>query len=470
MALNLTQVFTSLGRAGRNAYLIDGVQALQGAPFGQLVAEAWVNPTWIASLSQTYDQLLRQGSSGMGAWVQAVTTVLQQLVAADNPAYGNTLNSSLMYLQQQMISQAATIKACTVGSTVTADAANVGGGTAVVSLVRYDGLIFQNVVAEETTLLITADSYTGGRTAGQEPWQWAGAPNVSSFGTQARVGVWDFDFPQGSGQSAAGAAISAAQDATPSGNLLTNGDCEDWTTGTPSLNYWYLETGTWGTSIQRSSTFLGGLYSIQFNAGATLNGLTQQFDSSAVTGATSGTTAPVTAFTPYLVNLWTQAGGAISAGVLTVSLVDSAGAVIANQAGVNNSQTLALTSLSTSWTPRAFAFQLPVVLPADGIVRLKIKITTALAGATLLVDDICACVPTPLYTGGPCVAVFSNPATPFEAAPDPDGFTLTFTNDRGGATYGATFQTLVSRLFQTPGLILPYDASPTIADTLITNA
>lgn len=468
MALNLTQVFTSLGRAGLNAYLIDDAQSTQGSPFSDLAGESWVNPTWVAPLSQQYDQLLRISSSGMGAWVQAATTILQQLVTADNPAYGATLGSSLNYLNQQMIAQSETVQECAVGSTVTADAANVGGGTVVVSLVRFDGLTFQNVVAEETTLRITADSYTGGATAGQEPWQWAGAPNVSSYGTGTPVGTWDFDWPQGSGQTATGNAISADVDASPTNNMLTNGDCEDWTTGTPSLNYWYLETGTWGTSIQRSSTALGGTYSIQFNTGATLNGLTQQFGSSDVTGATSGTTAEVAAFTPYIVNFWTKAAGVISAGVLTVSLVDSAGTVIQNQAGVNQSQTLALSALSTSWTPRSFAFQLPVVLPTDGIVRLKIKITTALAGAALLVDDICMCQPTSLYQGGPYAAVFSNPATPFEAVPDPDGFTLTFTNDRGGATYGATFQTLVSRLFQTPGLILPYDASPTISDTLIT--
>jgi len=470
MALNLTNIFTSLGRAGRNAYLIDTAQAAQGTPFSQLAAEAWVNPNWIASLAQTYDQLLRTGTSGMGAWTQAVSTILQRLVTADDPAYGASLGSSLMYLNQQMISQSATVKECTIGSTVTADSGNVGGGTAVVTLVRYDGLIFQNTIAEVSTLLITADSYTGNATAGQEPWQWAGAPNISSYGTGTPVGTWDFDWPQGSGSSATGNAISAAQDGSQVGNMLTNGDCEDWTTGTPALNYWYLGTGTWGTSIARSSTALGGTYSVQFNTGATLNALTQQFDSSDVTGATSGTTATVLPFTAYIVNFWTKAAGVISGGVLTVSLVNSSGTVLNNQAGTAQSQTLALTGLSTSWLPRSFAFQTPVVLPTDGIVRLKIAITTALAGAALLLDDVCMCAPTQMYQGGPAVAVFSNPATPFEAAPDPDGFTITLTNNRGGATYGATFQTLVSRLFQTPGLILPYASSPTIADTLITGA
>jgi len=466
--LNLTQVFTSLGRAGRNAYLIDTAQAAQGTPFTQLSGEAWVNPAWVAQLAQSYDAMLRQGTTGMGVWTQAVGNILQGLVVAQDPAYGASLSSALFYLNQAMIAQAATVKECVIGSTVTPDSGNVGGGTVVVTLVRYDGLIFQNTVAEVSTLLITADSYTGSATAGSEPWQWNGAPNVSSYGTGTPVGTWDFDFPQGSGQSASGVAISASVDGSQTANMTTNGDFEDWSVALSGPSYWYLETGTWGTSIERSGTALGGTYSVQFNAGATLNALTQQFDSSDATGATAGTVATITAFTPYLVNLWTKATGVISGGVLTVSLVDSTGTVLQNQAGVNQSQTLALTGLSTSWVARSFAFQTPVVLPSNGIVRLKIKVTTALAGANLLVDDVCVCQPTSLYPGGPSIAVFSNPATPFEARPDPDGFTLTFTNDRGGATYGATFQCLISRLFQTPGLILPYDASPTISDSLIT--
>lgn len=469
MALNLTNLFTSLGCVGRNAVLIDTAQAAQPYPFDDLVDESWVNPSWTAALASSYDTTLRSSSGEMAAWTQTATTILQQLVAEQAPVYGSTLSGSLQYLLEVMEAQSATVAECDIGSTVAADAENTGTGVVVVSTTRYDGLTFQNVIAEQSALLITRDSYTGGATAGQEPWTWNGAPNVSSLQTGVSVGTWDFDWPQGSNGSASGSAISASQDATTNGNLLTNGDCEDWTTGTPSLNYWYLAVGTWGTSIQRSSTALGGSYSIQFNAGATLNALTQQFNSTSVTGATSGTDVEALAFTPYMVNFWTRASGVISGGVLTVSLVDSTGTVLQNHSGVNQSQTLALTGLSTSWTARSFSFQTPVQLPTDGIVRLKIAITTALAGANLLIDDICMVVPTSLYTGGPYVAVFSNPAVPFVAAPNPDGFTLTFTNDRAGAAFGATFQTLFSRLFQTPELILPYSSTPTLEDSLITD-
>ncbi len=475
MALNLTDVFTLIGRVGRVAYIIDSAQDIQDTPFNQFVAVSGVNPAWTAPLAQSYDPLTRAETAPMSAWVQAVTSVLQGLVAADNPAYGVSLSSSLQYLQEQMVAQGKTIAQCTIGSTVTPDSANVGGGVAVVTLVRGDGLSLQNTIAEESTLLITADSYTGGATVNREPWQWSGAPNVSSWGTGAFVNLWDFDWPQGSSAGAGGQAVAASQDggAGVSQNYLTNGDFESWTGSAPAvLDYWYKETGTWGTSMQRSGATDGidGGYCVQFNTGATLNALTQQFNTTTSDGtvATAGTGASVAAYTGYLGNMWLKAAGVISAGVMTVSLVDSAGTVINDQQGTPNTTTLALNTVGTSWENFSWAFRLPIILPADGIVRLKIKITTALAGANLLMDWVCFTLPTNTYLGGPNVAVFSNPAAPFEAQPDPDGFSLVFSNNRAGSSFGATFQTLVNRIWQTPGLILPYSGSPDFADTLIT--
>lgn len=472
MALNLTNVFTMLGRAGRNAYIVNGAQALQGVPFTELAGYAYVNPTWIAPLSQSYDPLVRNEPVGMSEWSAAVGAVLQGLVAAQNPAYGTSLSGSLLYLLEQMQSQAYYVNPCTIGSSVVADTApaNVGTGVVVVTLKRGDGLIQQNTVAETSTLLITADSYTGGATAGREPWQWSGAPNVSSFATGTPCNLWDFDWPQGSGAGTSGNCVSASQDASASGNMLTNGDFEVWdTSGTPFLSYWKLTVGTWGTSVQRATGGLDGGYCVQFNAGATLNALTQQFDSSVSDGtlATAGTTAAVAAYSSYLGNFWLKAGGVISGGVLTVSLVDSTGTVINDQAGTANSQTFALTAHSTAWVAHNYNFRLPIILPADGIVRLKFAITTALAGATLLLDDACYTPPTQLYAGGPAAAVFSG-GTPFEAVPDPDGWSIITTNNRAGASYLATFQSLFNRLFQYSDVLLPYTGTTLLADTLIT--
>lgn len=421
---------------------------------------------------QSYDSNIRGEMGSMSAWTSAVNTVLIQLVAAQDPAYGTSLQAAVSYLYQAMLASGDTVLQYTLTSTVTADVGNVGIGSVFVTLIRGDGYSLQNTIPENATLLITADSYTGGATRGQEPWQYTGAPNVSSLGTGVGVGLWDWDNPQGSGASASGNCISASQYATGNGNILTNGDAANWTGSAPAvLNNWNLEIGTWGTSIIREAVqFLSSPYSIKFNTGATLNSLTQQFSTTASSGATAGTTVPIQPYLGYAFNLWLKAAGVVSGGVMTVSLVDSSGTVILDQKGTANSTTIALTGAPTSWTPHLIAFRTPVILPADGIVRLKVKITTALAGAALYMDDIAMCQPTNLYVGGPSIAVFSDASAPFEAVPEPDGWTIGLTNDYGGSTYHSSFQTLANRLWQIPGLILPYDPSPTISDTLITGA
>lgn len=472
MALNITNLFTALGRVGKESYLIDTAEATFAAPFATLSGYSYLNPTWYAGLAQSYDPGIRTASGGMSSWQQAAQTILTSMVAAQSPPDGQTVQSSLAYLISAMTAGAQSVATCTTGASNVADSDNVGTGVCVVTTYRPDGLTQQNVIAEEARVTVTADSYTGGATAGQEPWQWQGSPNQSSLGTGAFVGLWDWDWPQGSGSVTAGQSISATQDATSNGNLLTNGDFETWTGSAPAvLDDWFLQTGTWGTSIARdASVFLGGLYSVKFNtAGSVLNALTQQFSSSITDGtdATAGTTAVIPPLSVLVLNYWVKAAGVVSGGVLTLQLVDSTNTVINDTQGNANTATLTLSTLTTSWVAHQVVFRTPAVLPT--IVRLRIKVTTALAGAAFYMDDVCLCVPTLTYTAGPYVSVFSNPATPFEATPINDGFTVTVTNNRAGASYGATFQTLFARLFQQPATLIPYGGSPTQLDTLITS-
>lgn len=466
MAFDLDNFFQAIGRAGREDYAINQAQAQQATPFDDLIGYSYINPAWITQLTASYDSVIRNSSVGMSAWAQAAGTILQAMVVAEAPAYGSSLGSSLLYLRNEMIAQGKTVQSCTITGASVAESANVGTPAILVITTRGDGLVLQNTIAEESTLYYTDDAYTGSATVGQEPYSWVGAANISSLGTGIGVGTWDWDWPQGSNGSATGTNIAGDDEANTSGNYLTNGAFDAWTGGTPALDNWYLETGTWGTTIQRTTTHLGGTYSVEFIVGATLNGLTQQFDSDDSTGATAGTAAILTAFQGYGFNIWLRAAGVISGGVMTVSLVDGSAAVINDQQGTANSTTIALTAHSTNWVAHPIAFRLPVILPS--IVRLKIKITTALAGANLYMDWAAFGVPTNFYVGGPNVIAFSNPAAPVEAGPDPDGFTITTTNNRGGASFGATMQTLVSRLYQTPDLILPYSATPNISDGLIT--
>jgi hypothetical protein len=250
-------------------------------------------------------------------------------------------------------------------------------------------------------------------------------------------------------------------DASTSTNLLTNGDFESWDTSSPvELNNWDLTTGTWGTDIQRnSSSPFRGTYDLQFTAGTGVNtALVQEF------GVSTGTNVDPRPLTSYAVNFWAKRSGSVSGGVLTVELIDGSGTVINDQQGVANSFTQTLSALTTSYAAVNGVFRLPQVLPAT--IKLRLRISTALTGANVLIDDICFTPLVAAYTGGPGLAVFSG-VTPFVAG---DTWTAAITNNRGGASYLATFQALFDRMFamRDKGILLPSNASPTIADTLIT--
>lgn len=478
MALNLPNVFAVIGRAGRNLFLLNTAQSGQVTPFNELIGFAYVKPAWITSLIQSYDSQLRTETGSMNAWQQAAQSILMALVAADDPSYGGTISAALSYLYQQMLTQAATVKTCVITSSVTATGGNIGLGSIYTGLVRGDGIALQNVVAETGTITITGDSYTGGATKGREPWSWLGAPAVSSLATGAAVGVWDWDWPTGSGSSASGTAISAAQYNSNSANLLTNGDWATWSGAPLAPSNWNLVVGTWGTTIQQVAGMPGSNFAVQFVAGATLNKLTHQFGPAATaSGVTAGTLAAAPAYSGFALNFFLKASATITGGVMTVSYVDGSGTVINDQQGIAQSVTIALTGLSTTtWVQQQITLRLPVILPA--VVRLQIAITTPVAGGNVnLAWAAMGQVQSSgqsggivnIYPGGPNIAVFSRPDAAFEAGPNPDTFFVTFTNDRAGATFGATMQTLMSRLFQTPSLILPNTGgAPTIADTLIT--
>lgn len=478
MALNLTHLFTAIGRVGSNLFIINTAQAAQPTPYDELIAFTYITPSWLSNLSQSYDSLIRTESSSMGQWQQAAQTIVISLVLQQEPAIGNNLGACLNYVYTQMIAQSATVQACTITDTITADSGNVGAGSVFVTTIRGDGLILQNTIAETGILNITSDSFTGGQTAGQEPWQWAGQPNVSSLGTGTAVGIFDWDSPQGSGSSVSGRCIAANQYANSGANVLTNGDFATWVGSPLAPNNWNLVTGTWGTTIQRTTGMTASTFAVQFVAGATLNKLTTQFgNGNTLTGVTAGTSITLPNYNSFGANLYLKATGSISGGVMTVSLVDGSGTVINDQAGNANSRTITLSAISSSvWTQEQFNFRLPVMAPTT--VRLQIAITTALAGANLnmawvafgqVQSSTSAGGILNLYAGGPNLGIFSRPDLPYEASPEPDGYTVQFTNDRGGSTYGATFQYLFNRLFQTPTLILPYTSgTPTLLDSLIT--
>ena len=461
MAVNLTTLFTRLGRFGRMAYVLNQDQAALPAVFASLFAQ-W-NTTDSDQLTQVVlreDALTRAVATAfMPALQQAARDVLTAAVEADQPGQGRSVAAALSEVRRQMIAAGSTVKRCAVGATAAAmtTPAFLGSGAVVLSTVRGDGLPAEHVAPEGLRLTCTQDSYAGGAAAGREQFALAGETNAA--------GVWDWDYPQGSGAAAGLTAVSADADANASANLLTNGDFETWSQSPLQAENWTITTGAWATNAVQSATALRGSYSLRLPAGATLTSFYQQFGSSAATGAGAGTAAAMRPVQTYAANLWLRtASGTASGGVLTVELVNDAGTVVNDQAGNPNSFTVALAGLTTAWVNRSGTFRLPAVPPAT--VRLRVRVSTAVAGADVLLDDVCLAPLAPAYPGGFGLAVFAG-ATPFAAG---DAWQITATNDRAGASHLATFQSLFLRLFGDPTFLLPSTAgTPTFADTLITN-
>ncbi len=447
--------FPRLGRILHVAYVMDVYEATLPAVWTSLEAQflASLQPV-VAPPTLQADALTRVASGVMAFAASMALDLLTQTVLADQPSQSGTPASCWAEVIRQMIAQGKTVQANTITVTPTALTGSVGTGVIVTSTKGGNGLVRENTVAETLRAVCVADSYSGTVTAGREQFSVVGAP--------ATAGTWDYDYPSGSGAVTALNAVAADQDATTTGNLLTNGDFEDWTAdATPQLNFWTL-TGTWGTAARRTAvTVYQGLYAVEWLAGGGINvALTQPFNDS-----TLGTAAVPAPLTSYAHNVWLQRQGVVTAGVLTVELVDSTGTVVNDAQGVANSTTITLSALTTGFVAHNVVFRLPANPPT--LLNIRYRMSTALTGANVVMDSAAFAPLTAMYTGGPGIAIFSG-ATPFVAQ---DGWSIADTNDQGGATNLATFQTGCDRLYdmKSMGLLVPSSGAPNIANTLITS-
>jgi hypothetical protein len=446
-------------RIGRIGYVLDYLNNYQDAiqtALGDVAGQ------YLSTLRDAYGRVAVNEASfvanltgGFGTLQQLASDTIIGMVNADNPAAARSLADALAEVRRQMLAGTVTVQSATVGATATADSGNTGTGVAILTTKRGDGLTLELLIAENALLTVSADSYSGGQVAGREPLAFVGEGDGG-------LSPSHYQWPAGSGATQSVQAVSADTDASTASNLLTNGDLEDWTGATPALDQFTLSGGTWGTDLARNSTTpFRGTYDLRFIAGtAATPSLTQEFGD-----ATDGTAVEMAPLTSYIFNCWMKRAGVVSAGVLTVDLVDGSNTVINDEQGTANSFTKTLSTLGTTFGSVSGTFRLPANPPA--VVKLRIRISTALAGADVYMDDLCLAPVTTLYSGGPGLVVFSG-ATPFVTG---DFFTVATTNDRGGASYLATFQSLFDRLFDMrgAGVLLPSSGSPSVNDSLITS-
>jgi hypothetical protein len=362
-----------------------------------------------------------------------------------------TLANAVKELVKQMQAATSTVLKPTCTATPAAVAGNNGNGVCTASVLGAAGVQMDYVFAETVDIAVTSDAQNGA-TQGREP--------LSVAGDAAQADVMSWDWPKGSGTSGAMSAVDATQDATATGNLLTNSDFDAFTSNTP--DNFAVAVGTPGTTVfaSGSSDAFGGTgnaLKITGN-GSELTSLTQTFN--VTSGGTNAALRPLTA---YAVNCWMKKSSGLAAGVLAIQLIDGTNAVINDAAGTANTIPKTLSTLTTSYAAFNGYFRTPAVLPST--IKLRIILTTAATnGESAFLDHLALTPATQLYAGGPFAAVFSGP-TKFITN---DAFTITVANDAMTGT-GSKWQKLAERLFgmRSLGLQLPSGASPTIAESLV---
>jgi hypothetical protein len=444
MAIDYANLFSTLGKLGKCHH--DAQAFAAGTLLTDLTAAQvalGVHYDALAALSQQ----IASGQAGAmqvaPALRQAAGAVLCAYVNADVPLPDpNSVPLALAELIRQMVADGESVPQCAVTATAAAASGNAGNGVCVLTALRGDGLRHANLFAEVGDLTCTGDAQSGGGTAGQEPFRYAGDPAASD--------PLGWDWPKGSGASANLQTVDSQQ--SNLGNLLTNSDFEAFTTANVPDN-WVIATGAAGTDVfSEGSIVYRGSKALRLAGGATLTALTQAFN------ATAGTPAVLRPQTSYGFAVRLKVDVVPAAGVLSVQLTNDA-------QGVANSVAVSLPGLSTSYAATTGVFRMPKVIPATGL-KLQLKLTTALsAGSNLYADSLALAYLTPLYAAGPAAAVFAG-STPFVAG---DRFVLTMTNDRAGTTYATTWQSVFQRWFNMTqlNLVLPASGSPTRADSLL---
>lgn len=377
----------------------------------------------------------------------AAENTLIEMIKADNPQEEDNVEESLKELVTQMEDNSESVDAASVSVTspATAGSNNVGDGVCLVSVKRGDGLTNELVFDEDLIATCETDSQEGSATAGQETF--------TIRGESAASDPLSHDYPKGSGTNVSITVIDAAQDS--SGNLLTNSDFEDFTTSNTPDN-WSLDTGSAGTDfLEETTTVYSGSSSLEFvGDGSTANAISQTFNSS------NGTTGTLLGNAHYGVVLWGRVDTAPAAGELTVDLYDGS-SVIADEQSNNNSFTVDLTSIGTTFVAKAGIFITPRQLPST--IQLRIYFSSALSNThSFFLDHVSFAPMTELYDGG----VFASIHGGNTAFLIDDIFTLTPTND-----YGGELQDWHDRIFgmKSLGLQLPSNSggSETQADSLI---
>lgn len=464
-ASSVGNLFNRLGKLG---LLVKALKTYQTAQFTNMtdttngvVAQLNSESDIQAIMGGSYIGILGSTDSIIGSLVQNLASqIVNRMVFRDNPQLGQTLTNgnttaSILEIIRQMKIAGATVQSMTVTTTPSSyntstgptSFIGVGNGIIVSSSVRpFDGKTQENSFAENLLFTCTGDSYSGGASAGNEPF--------SVTGTGSQGDFFAFNWPLGSNAQTSLGAIDGNSNNT-NGNLLTNSGFELWTNNVP--NSWTLVTGTPGVNIAQESTLnYDGVASLRLiGDGTTKVCITQDI------------TSLIDSRNQYSLNIFARRDGvAPGAGVITLDFIDQNGVEILDANGVANSFTITCSQLTTVYGPYNVMFRSPVILTSSVLLRI-IESTAITNGRSVYLDKLSLGLASQIYTSGPFAAVHAG-SIPFLTG---DYSTVAVTNSRGVGGSLSSWQTFFTQLF--PGLVfgseimLPSSSVPSLSDSLI---
>jgi len=321
--------------------------------------------------------------------------------------------------------------------------------TVLVALKNRDGGDNQFTIAETLRLEVSADSYTGGTSAGNEQF--------SVKTVDSATDVYNYDYPAGSGSDVtlSRTNLTASQS---EGNILENGTFTIASTTTATAPAGWSSVGSYGTAGTHWVTTTDGLKIV----GNITSDVRLQQDVS----------ISITARNVYAFHFRAKAPTALTTGSIAIDLVDSTGNILTDDSNNYLAFSANLNTLTASYTSFTGSFVIGSKTPSE--VYLRIRCTTA-ENTQVYMDRLVLTEMTELYTGGPFISVLGLASDPLTTSERVD---ITFSKSLATVTNGQastltytnnTFQVLFDRLFTTGsgGFTLPYSATPTISDSLI---
>lgn len=408
-----------------------------------------------APLFQLQTSLPQQIGQALSYLQSLAQGTIIKVVNADVPLSTLDIRTATIELVRQMISQSETVHANALSSTVTADAANTGNPTWVITFVDANGKNLQYAY-KETMIAKTTRDYADGATAGNETIHLeAPAGQVSP--------ALNYLWPSGNGYCSGFSGDLTVVDPTQSngsgGNLLANSAFKGtWTSNQPQ--YWTAGTGAAGTNWQdgTSNNYLSGAHCFEFlGDGSTLASIYQNFANASLTGGNTSTLLPDTVYHVRL--MYKLSAASPAAGTLAVTLKDGSGNVVNDNSGTANRVSVNLAGVgNTNYNALSGSFRVPTNIPTSGL-RIYLELTVALTnGKNVFIDALALTQPTQqtyggLYPGGPYVSVHRGSTDTIDWTPNPangDRWTVAIAND-----YGGVWQTWLWQVLNLPSIGTP---------------